>query len=118
MKLWQITQWGNPKEGPNGWDTSVIVRATSFDSALAVGETFFTSFPKTEDGKPYREGEANLVVLMGDDFSKLAEEKIVIHDFVLPAFNLGHYQSWKKDCVFKDGKITGYEWFENPMKEA
>lgn len=94
MKLWQVTQWGNPKEGPNGWDTSVLVRARIFDTALQVAEKFFTEFPKTDDGKPFHDGKAQLVILMGEDLGAGDEEQVVIHDFVLPAFNLGGYRSW------------------------
>ena len=44
MKLWQVIQWGNKEEGPNGLDTQCIVSAANMEDAIAKGEFHFNQY--------------------------------------------------------------------------
>jgi len=110
MKLWQIVQWNNIAEKINGWDTSILVRAKTFDSAISVGEGWIK---KWSEG--HRNDKADVVMLLGEDAGRACnqrgDERVVVHRFIQPALNLGKYKTWRKECVLKDGQLTDqYEW--------
>lgn len=93
MKLWHIAQWGNQKEGGNGWDTQCVIRANDMQAALAQAEIHFY-----QNDPNWRDAKADLVILIGDD-GLVSDEgpKLIIPIWIKPAFNLGKYQSWHRD---------------------
>lgn len=97
MKLWHVAQWGNSKEGANGWDTQCIVRANDLPAALSIAELHLDQF---DHG--WRDGKADVVYLIGDDGSVGDESKLIIPIWIKPCFNLGRYPSWHKSYDTKE----------------
>ena len=91
MKLWQVTQWNNINEKTNGDDTSILVRAETFEDALRVGEAWIA---KWSEG--LGDDKADVIMLLGED-AGIGPERVVMHRFVQPALNLGKWKSWIKE---------------------
>lgn len=89
MKMWLITQWGNPgcEEGANGPDTNCFVSAETFDRALELG----TEYISKRNGS-WRSGHMDKVTLLGDN--DLIQEEKAYWDFFMYAFGLGGTLSW------------------------
>lgn len=45
MKIYFVSRWGNPEEGPNGADTNFLVWAENRDDAAAIVDEFIPHFP-------------------------------------------------------------------------
>lgn len=89
MKLWHVAQWGNLEEGPDGQDTNCIVRAPNLASAVNLAEDYFKRIYQ-----PWKDGQADVAMLMGEDTSTSDDPRIVIYSWRNPAFNLAHYPAW------------------------
>ena len=89
MKLWHVAQWGNKDEGGNGRDTQCVIRSNDMMSAIAQAQIHLSAYG-------WRDGQADIIILLGDDGLTDQETKIVIPVWFNPAFNLGHYLSWHR----------------------
>lgn len=89
MKLWHVAQWGNKEEGGNGLDTQCIIRSNDMMSAIAQAQIHFAVWD-------WRDGQSDIIILLGDDGTIGDETKIVVPVWLNPAFNLGHYPSWHR----------------------
>lgn len=92
MKLWHVAQWGNKEEGPDGWDTQCVIRANDMEAAVKQAEFYISDYNRN-----YRQGQADVVYLLGDDGTISEQAKMVITIWKHPAYNLGGYPSWHRD---------------------
>lgn len=91
MKLWHIAQWGNPKDGGNGWDTQCIVAAPDMQAAIKFGQDCI----QRHNGD-YRCGKADTIYHMGDDGRPDGEPVLVVRVYIDVAMNLGRYPAWHR----------------------
>lgn len=91
MKLWHVIQWGNSKEGGNGYDTQCIVAASDMKAAIAKGEEYIGYF-----APGYRGELADVITLLGDDGRPDEDARLVIRVWVAFGDNMGHYESWHR----------------------
>lgn len=89
MKLWYITQWGNSKDGPNGWDTNCVIASTDLKSAVEYAQVLFAAL-----APGYRDELADAAHLIGDDGRLDEDARLVIRPYIAFADNPGHYESW------------------------
>ncbi len=109
MKLWHVAQWGNLDEGANGQDTNCIVRAPDLETAVKIAQNNFEYLD-------WKDGECDVVFLMGEDNIEDDTAKIVIRDWIANAFNLGGYPSWHRDL--DTGKwLTAEEMYGNAIRQ-
>jgi hypothetical protein len=94
MKLWHVAQWGNKDEGGNGDDTNCIVRAPDLKSAIDFAENYFNM-----QGHGWKNGEADVAYLMGEDCSDDDKTQLVVLIWRNPAFNMLDYPSWHRHPV-------------------
>lgn len=92
MKLWQVIQWGNPKEGPDGKDTQCLVSAKDLESAIAIGEFHI----RLQNGETYRNGRAHCVILLGHDDMPDGEAVLLTIPWLNAGFNLGRKPAWHR----------------------
>jgi len=91
MKLWHVIQWGNEKDGFNGWDTQCVVAAIDLKSAVEKAQELFGYYAIN-----YRGGLADTVRLLGDDGRPDGEARLVIRIWVAFGDNLCHYETWHR----------------------
>jgi hypothetical protein len=91
VKLWHVAQWGNPKDGPDGWDTQCIVAAPNMQAAIQFGQERF----RDQNGE-YRDNKADTIYHMGDDGRPDGEPRLVTRVYVDVAMNLGGYPAWHR----------------------
>lgn len=89
MKLWMVSQWGNTEDGPDGHDTNCIVRAPELATAVKLAEEYFSRMYKA-----WKNGQADVAILMGEDSSTKDDAKVVVYSWINPAFNNAHYPAW------------------------
>lgn len=93
MKLWIVVQWGNSKEGPNGEDTQCIVRSNDMMSAIEFAQSCF--WGPLKDG--WKDGQADLAVLLGEDGSPDdGMTRTIIQPWINNAIYGGDYPSWHR----------------------
>lgn len=90
MKLWHVAQWGNKDEGGNGPDTQCIVRANDMMKAIKIAEEHLAWWQ-------FKNGETDIVMLLGDDLDNDGDEMVVIRGWIDNALNMGDYPSWHRD---------------------
>ena len=104
MKLWQVIQWGNIKDGPNGHDTQCIISAVDMQAAIKKAELHFpmwkkswatsASDPEQAAKKDEWDKSAEVVYLIGQDDKPDGEAFLVIPVWVAMGVNLSHNPAW------------------------
>ena len=97
MKLWQVVQWGNQDEGPDGCDTQCIVSAIDMQSAITKACIHFdqlNTYGKQTVWREYKAGKADVIWSLGADDKPDGEAILIVSIFVKPAHNLGRYHAW------------------------
>ncbi len=91
MKLWHIIQWGNHKDGANGWDTQCIVSAKDLKSAVDKAQLHIGDY-----GNGYRDRLADCAHLMGEDGKPDGEPVLITNVWVAVGVNMGKYELWHR----------------------
>lgn len=94
MKLWQIIQWGNPKDGGDGPDTQCVVSAMHMKDAISKAKDHLhqhNQFPK----KDWTD-EVDMILLLGEDQRPNGDPILVIPVWVAHAFNMANSPSWHR----------------------
>lgn len=86
MKLWQVIQWGNKEEGPNGLDTQCIVSAANMEAAIAKGEFHFNQYAFWK--------QADVIYLLGYDDRPDGDALLIVPIWLHYADNLQHNPAW------------------------
>ena len=100
MKLWQVIQWGNINDGPDGLDTQCIISAVDMMSAIGKAEDHFPSWKHYSRGPGFDsfEHRSDVVYLLGEDNKVDGEPILVTRVWVCmadnPAHNLAWYREW------------------------
>ena len=89
MKLWHVAQWGNTEEGPDGHDTNCIVRAPDLAMAVKLAEEHFGYM-----WNAWKKGQADVAYLLGEDSNPNDGAKVIIYNWINPAFNMAHNPAW------------------------
>ena len=104
MKLWQVIQWGNMDDGPDGRDTQCIISAVDMQSAIKKAEIHLPYWDKdwgvhlhdekkAEEKREWKHG-AEVVYLIGQDDKPDGEAVLVIPVWIAMGVNLSHNPAW------------------------
>lgn len=114
MKLWQVIQWGNNEDGPDGWDTQCIVSAVDMQAAIKKAAIHFPSWEIYTKGE-WEHTSADVVYLLGQDDKPDADAVLIVPVWIKPAYNLSHNRAWSYD--YQSGSSTIKEWKEQNFEE-
>src|SRR5208283_210207 len=101
MKLWQVIQWGNIKDGGNGPDTQLIVSAVDIEAAVAEAKIRFEYHHSYDHKKLWKE-YADAVYLLGQDDRPDGNPIVIVPIWVANAFNMAYNASWHCDYESKE----------------
>lgn len=90
MKLWHVVQWGNKQDGIDGHDTQCVIRSNDMLEAITKAQVHLSLLD-------WKDGKADVVMLLGEDSYDGDETILVILPWVNAAPNLVRNLIWYRN---------------------
>jgi hypothetical protein len=94
MNIYFVIRWGNPEDGPDGYDTNFLVNAESVEEAARLADERISHMREVYVRRPVADF-TNCIRLLGEASTNF--KGVLTRHFVMPGIVLGNTPCWHRD---------------------